>query len=101
MPTYARKRDIGPIFGFAGVARSTLGATFSVKKSTFQFPAFVRNRSWNRPGRDWAPETLQGTIFIDFLMLRIIIEKSLIFQTLKNLPKWQNQSTMGRPGEAF
>ena len=65
MPTDAPKRDFGWIFDFARILKSPLGATFSVKKSTFQFPAFVRNRSWNRPGRDWALETLQGRIFID------------------------------------
>ena len=52
-------------YHFPTVPKTNLGATFSAKEMTFWFPAFVRNSSRSRPGRDLAPKTLQGRIFID------------------------------------
>ena len=42
-----------------------LGAPFSARKATFCYPAEQSGTSWSRPGRDLAPKTLQGRIFID------------------------------------
>ena len=40
----------------------------------------------------------QSSIFIDFLTTQINIEKMKIFRTLKNQPRWLEQSILGGPG---
>ena len=47
------------------------------------------------------PWTPQGSIFIDFSTIQSDIEKTMIFRILQNRPKWQNQSTLGRPRSVF
>ena len=54
------------MFGFPGVPKSTLGAPFSVKKSTFRAAAVVFLRSSGRHGRDLAPKMPRVHSFIDF-----------------------------------
>jgi hypothetical protein len=53
------------------------------------------------PERRFRPLTPQGSILIDFLVTQTNIEKTMIFRILKNLPKLQNQSTLGRPRSVF
>ena len=53
------------------------------------------------PERLFRSLTPQGSIFIDFSTIQSDIEKTTIFRILKNRPKWQNQSTLGRPRSVF
>jgi len=43
------------------------------------------------------PLALKEPIFTDLLTTQNTIEKSMIFRTSKNQPKWMNQSTLGGP----
>ena len=50
----------------AGLPHGPIGAPFSPKKvPKVEYPVRVW-ASWSRPGRDLAPKTVQGRIFIDF-----------------------------------
>ena len=64
-PVYTQKYDFGAIYDFPRVPKLALGTTFSTNKAPKGLPGNPGEASWNRPGRDLAPKTVQGRIFLD------------------------------------
>ena len=49
----------------------------------------------------FGPSGSKARFLFDFLASRSDIEKTSLFRTLKNRPRWHNQSTLGRPRSVF
>ena len=64
-PVYTQKYDFGAIYDYPTAQKSALETTFSAKRAPkVEYPSWV-GASWSRPGRDLAPKTVQGRIFLD------------------------------------
>ena len=66
---WTKKGDFGPLLGSSWGPKSTLGATFSAQKSTFELPGYPGKRSWSRPGAQKPPKMTPGTPRAPFLSI--------------------------------
>ena len=64
MPTYSQKCDCGGILGSRVALKLPLRATFPATTVEKWYPVVAWKPPWSRLGRDLAPKTLQGRIFI-------------------------------------